>query len=361
VNSGSGSSRTVERYWRGGCFAALAVLDDVVGGCLILAEKGLFFQNIIALIWDFDRTLSPHYMQKPLFKAYDVDEELFWTEVNALPSYYARAGIEVNSDTCYLGHLLSYVRHGRFRDLTNAKLRGLGRTIEFFPGIPGLFDRLAAIVDTPEFRIGDLRIELEQYVVSTGLAEMIRGSRIADRLSGIYASAFIEEPAAPGTDLNSMPPSGPISQIAEFLDNTTKTRALFEINKGVNKHTSISVNDAIPESERRVPFRNMIYIADGPSDIPCFSVVKKHGGLTYAVYAAESKEQFAQVVRLHETGRVHMYGPADYRIGSATDMWLQLQVRKIATRIIEERGKAFESQVGRGPVHLSEENKEAQP
>ncbi|MBI5095970.1 MAG: haloacid dehalogenase-like hydrolase [Candidatus Hydrogenedentes bacterium] len=314
-----------------------------------MPDKGLFLQNIIAIIWDFDRTLSPYYMQKPLFDEYGIDEAAFWAEVNALPQYYAKAGIHVPPDTCYLGHLLSYVQSGRFPGLTNAKLRELGANIEFFPGVPEIFDRLKAILDAPPFREGDLR--LEHYVVSTGLAEMIRGSRIASRLDGIWASEFIECPARPHTDLTRTPEHGVITQIANFSDNTTKTRALFEINKGVNK-TDISVNDMIPESERRVPFKNMIYIADGPSDIPSFSVVRKYGGMAYAVYGGESNEQFRQVESLAETDRVQAFGPADYHEGSHTDKWLQLQVEKMAQRIMRERQKALESRLGRGPMHI---------
>ena len=315
-----------------------------------MQEKGLFLQNIIAIIWDFDRTLSPHYMQRPLFEAYGIDEGMFWKEVNALPAYYARAGIRVDPSTCYLGHLLSYVEHGRLPGLTNAKLRELGGCLDFFPGIPELFTFLKGLVTKPEFAEADLR--LENYVVSTGLAEMIRGSRIALALDGLWASEFIEVPAGPGLDPESTPVSGPISQIANFHDNTTKTRAIFEINKGVNKYPSISVNDAIPEEERRVPFKNMIYLADGPSDIPSFSVVRRHGGLAYAVYAPNSDEQFAQAVTLQETGRVDACGPADYTAESHTGKWLQLQVLRIARRIVGERRRVLEMRVGRGPVHL---------
>ncbi len=319
-----------------------------------MGDKGLFFQSVIAVVWDFDRTLSPRYMQRPLFDAYDIDEGAFWAEVQALPAYYARAGIRVQPDICYLGHLLSYVRAGRLPGLTNAKLRELGATIQFFPGVPEFFDRLAAEIDAPEFKEGDLEPEIEHYVVSTGLAEMIRGSAIADRLEDIWASEFIEQPASPGKDLAETPEEGEISQIAGFLDNTTKTRALFEINKGVNRSRSVTVNDTIPEEERRVPFRNIIYVADGPSDIPSFSVVKKHGGLTYAVYAPDSEEQFAQASRLQENGRVHMIGPADYSRNSQTDMWLRHQVRNIARRIVQERTRAFSDKVSRGPGHLPE-------
>ena len=326
------------------------MLSETDGKDIMTSSKGLFLQNVIAIIWDFDRTLSPQYMQAPLFRAYGVDEVQFWKEVNALPAYYARAGVHVQPDTCYLGHLLTYVRTGRMAGLSNARLRALGAEIELFPGVPELFDVLAEVLGRPAFVEGDLR--LEHYVVSTGLTEMIRGSKIASRLAGIYASEFIEVPAEPGAELDSQPCSGAISQIAGLLDNTTKTRALFEINKGVNRHPDISVNDMIPDEERRVPFRNMIYIADGPSDIPSFSVVRRQGGLAYAVYDPASESQYEQAVRLQETHRVNMIGPADYRQDSPTGRWLLLQVRRMAERIMSERRRVLEDRVQPSPTHV---------
>ena len=141
-----------------------------------MTEKGLFLQNIIVIIWDFDKTLSPYYMQKPIFEEYGVDDDAFWSEVQALPEYYARAGIHVQDDTCYLGHLLAYVRHGSFSGLSNAKLRDLGGKIELFPGLPECFNRLKDVLDEAKFRDGDLH--LEHYIVSTGLEAMIRGSAV---------------------------------------------------------------------------------------------------------------------------------------------------------------------------------------
>ncbi len=320
-----------------------------------MTSKGLFFQNVIALIWDFDRTLSPHYMQRPLFQAYGVDEKQFWEENNQLPQYYERAGVRVHPETCYLGHILSYVQAGTFPDLTNARLRELGGRIEFFPGVPEVFDELSGILEEKAFRDADLH--LEHSAVSTGLAEMIRGSKIADRLSGIWASEFIEVPARPDTDMKAAPTSGPISQIAYFLDNTTKTRALFEINKGVNRESRISVNDSIAEEDRRVPFKNMIYIADGPSDVPSFSVVKKHGGLALAVYnpaSPSTDSEFAQVTRLLEDKRVDYIAPADYRVSSPTWLWLRQKVMLIAQRMIDERKRGLETRVGKSPRHITE-------
>lgn len=302
-----------------------------------MSSKPLFQQNIIAVIWDFDKTLSPHYMQRPLFARFGIDEAVFWREVNALPEYYARAGITVSRDTAYLGHLLAYVQHGRMPGLGNALLRELGAKITFYPGVPEIFDRLTKIAADREFEAGDTRVQLEHYVVSTGLKEMVRGSAINDKLAGIWASEFIETPAPPGGALDADPPAGTITQIAAFLDNTTKTRAIFEINKGVNKQPDISVNDMIPEDARRVPIRNMIYVADGPSDIPSFSVIRKHNGRAFAVYTPGSREDSAQAERLLSAGRVDAHGPADYREGGHTALWLENQVREIAARIRDER------------------------
>lgn len=312
-------------------------------------SKSLFLQNVIAVIWDFDKTLSPHYMQAPLFNHYGISESDFWAESNALPAYYSRAGITVQRDTCYLGHLLTYVQQGVMPGLSNALLRELGAQIQFYDGIPQIFSNLKAILSAPKYQEGDLH--LEHYVVSTGLAEMIRGSAVAPHLSGVWASEFIETPAPPRYMPDDTPAPGVITQIAGFLDNTTKTRAIFEINKGVNKRPDISVNDTLPEEERRVPIRNMIYVADGPSDIPSFSVIRKHGGHAYAVYESGSAKHFAQVDELLRTGRVDACGPADYRDGGQTALWLERQVTRIADRMMVDREKALENHVHRGPDH----------
>lgn len=313
-------------------------------------EKGLFAQNIIAVVWDFDRTLTPHYMQKPLFNEFEIDEVSFWREVQQLPEYYRRAGIVVDKDTCYLGHLLSYVRAGILAGLTNAKLRELGGKIELSPGLPKFFSETKKTLEEDIFVEGDLR--LEHYVVSTGLREMIRGSAVGPHVEGIWASGFIESPAKPGHDLSDVPPEAEISQIAGLLDNTTKTRALFEINKGVNKVSRITVNDSIPEMERRVPFPNMIYIADGPSDIPCFSIVRQFGGAAYGVYHPKNEDQFDQVQGLLESDRIDACGAADYREHSDTSKWIRRKIRKIAERIMRDRHEHFDSRVGREPTHI---------
>jgi len=317
-----------------------------------VAERPVFSQDIIAIIWDFDKTLTPRYMQQPLFDAFGVDGPSFWREVNALPAYYAQAGIRVNPETCYLGHLLAYVERGRMKGLTNDKLRQLGALIKFYPGVPEIFAELNAVLEQPRFKRWGL--DLEHYVVSTGLRAMIEGSAVAEYLQGIWACDFIEQPAPPRMP-DGVPESGPISQIASTLDNTTKTRAIFEINKGVNKVDGISVNDYIALEDRRVPIRNMIYIADGPSDVPSFSVIKKHDGMALAVYNPEEPRELKQVDALRRNGRVDHISAADYRPESATTQWLKLQVEEIAGRIAADKQRGLESRRGSSPTHLESE------
>lgn len=314
----------------------------------------LHSRNIVAVIWDFDKTLTPGYMQAPLFQRYGIDEEFFWQEVQGLPDIYARRGMHVSPDTVYLNHLLSYIKNGPLKGLRNAGLRELGREIPFFPGLPGCFETLKAVA-TAKPAYAKHEIRLEHYIISTGLAEMIRGSAVAEKVDGIFACEFVECPLPPyysKQDELAIETNFEISQIGVMVDNTIKTRYLFEINKGSNKNPAISVNAKIAEEDRRVPFTNMIYVADGPSDVPCFAVVRKGGGKTFAVYNPESEAEFAQNDRLCEDGRVHNFGPADYRPGTQTTRWLRLQVEKICDRIVDEQEAVLAHRVKQPPRHL---------
>jgi hypothetical protein len=315
------------------------------------------------MVWDFDKTLIPGYMQEPIFKAYNVDEATFWREVNALPAYFKRLGVTLHPDTAYLNHLLTYVQHGHMPGLTNARLRELGRGIRFHPGLPDFFQRIQQQLESdPEAQRFELR--LEHYVVSTGLREMIEGSAIKPCVKGIWASEFLESPALPGFDPDTtidldlptyealLPDMAGISQIAVAYDNTSKTRALFEINKGSNVNPSIDVNSTMRQEDRRVPFSHMIYVADGPSDVPAFSVMRQNKGIGYAVYDPANPLSLRQVDRLRRDGRIDHFGPADYRAGSPTCDWLTLQVERIAAQIIEERKSALKARVGEAPRHL---------
>ncbi len=322
-------------------------------------ENSLRTPPIVACIWDFDKTLIPNYMQEPIFERYDINGEAFWKEVNRLPGLYKKLDIRVSKDTVYLNHLLSYVKNGPMRGLSNQTLKELGGQLKLYPGLPDFFRTLREIpLKNPDFARHE--IQLEHYVISTGLAQMIRGSAIAPFVDDIYGCEFIETPLPPHfsrqDELALQGGSAQISQIGFMVDNTIKTRFIFEINKGVNKHPDIDVNATIKEEDRRVPIRNMIYIADGPSDVPVFSVVRKNGGKAYAVYAEGSQAEFAQNDSLRESGRIDHYGPADYRAESPTAHWLQMHVKKICERIVREQDAAMHSRMSHPPRHLHKDD-----
>lgn len=323
-----------------------------------MTKKNLHRQNIVACVWDFDKTLIPGYMQAPIFETFGIDEERFWKEVNALPEIYAKRGTRVSYDTIYLNHLLSYVKNGCLKGLTNKRLRELGKELTFYPGLPELFENLQEVVRSrPEYVKHN--ITLEHYIISTGLAEMIRGSAIAPFVEGIFGCEFIEAPLPPNySSQNELPLQleFEISQIGTIVDNTIKTRYIFEINKGSNKNAKIDVNASMERVDRRIPIDRMIYTADGPSDVPVFSVVKSHGGKAYAVFNPESEAEFAQNDALLHAGRIHAYGPADYTAKSTTAKWLRMHVRGICDHIVDECETSLSEKVSGAPRHLHEED-----
>lgn len=302
----------------------------------------LYTQTVIACIWDFDRTLIPDNMQGPIFDEYEVDPAVFWGEVDQLVEYHRARGELLAPDMAYLIHLLAYVESGTFEGLTNGKLKKLGGEIVPCPGIPEFFDatkqRVASI---PEFvREG---ITVEHYVVSTGLRPMIEGSPIAPHIDGIWANSFVETAAGPGfrDRLPVADQGSAIKHLSYVIDNTSKSRAIFEINKGVNVNPQVDVNARMDESQRRVPLRNMIYIADGPSDVPVFSILNQAGGKTLGVYVLEPRNNHRQVKQLQEQGRIQGMAEADYRDGSGAYLWLMDSIEQIGYEIVENRRQAF--------------------
>jgi hypothetical protein len=315
-------------------------------------KSSLFLQDTIAVIWDFDETLISGHMQTPLFRRFGIDEEQFWTEVGAMEEFHRENGVELVSETLYLNHLLTYWRHGHVPELTRELLRELGSRLEFYPGVPDIFRSLKELVRSDRFTRHN--IELEHYVISSGLRQMILGSAVANYLEDVWACEFVEEVPLPGycetTTRSDM--AERFFDIGYTIDNTSKTRAVFEINKGTNKVAGIEVNAAIDHEQRRVPFQNMIYVADGPSDVPVFSVVKHYGGHTFAVYEPGSRKAFLRAKSLLDQGRVDDCGEADYTTGKHAEMWLMATAEQIAGRIATSRDDAVTSTVGLPPRHM---------
>ncbi|MDR1255582.1 MAG: haloacid dehalogenase-like hydrolase [Puniceicoccales bacterium] len=310
-------------------------------------------ENIVACIWDFDKTLIPGYMQEVLFKEYGINLKKFWQEVNALPEAYARHGISVSADSIAINHMLTYVKAGLLHGLTNEKLFKIGSEIKFFDGLPEFLGKIKDFVNGDE-RNQKYKITLEHYIVSNGLAEVIRGSSIAPYVDGIYACEFIENPLPPNflDDQVEYESGGEIQQIGRFIDNTQKTRCIFEINKGCNKDPGISINSAIDCVDRRIAMPNMIYIADGPSDVPAFTVIRHGGGYAYAVYNENSDAEFEQNDNMLADRRIDAYGPANYRDDSQTVRWIKMKLTQICNRIAHGMDDPVKSAIGTPPVHI---------
>ena len=300
--------------------------------------------NIIAVIWDCDKTLIDGYMQDPIFQDYKINPKDFWAEVNTLPqAIESEKGIRVNRDTYYLNHFIKCAHDGIMPGLNNQKLREYGKKQKFYPGIPQIFEETKGMFANDN-SCAEYGIQVEHYIVSTGFAEVIRGSDLMKYVDGIWGCELLDAPYQ-GDQV--------LSEIVYTIDNTTKTRAIFEINKGIGKLPDIDVNSNIPRELRRVRFENMIYIADGPSDIPAFSVVHQNGGSTFAIYPKGNLQAMRQVDQMREDHRVDMYAEADYSEGTTAHMWITNKIRSLADKIRTQEKEKILASTSQAPKHLT--------
>jgi phosphoserine phosphatase len=221
-------------------------------------------QNIIAVVFDFDDTLTDD-STTALIQSAGIDAADFWgTKAKALVD----AGWDPTP--AYLKLLLDNVGEGKpLGKLTNARLQEFGAKLKFYPGIPKLFKELRELV--AKHTLSNPGIEF--YVISGGLEEIIRGSAIAKHLTRFWGCRFAEE-------------GGQIRHLRKILSFTEKTKHLFEINKGLISEGigAYAVNEKVDVHERRVPFENIIYLGDGLTDVPCFSLLDRFGGTGFGVF-----------------------------------------------------------------------------
>ena len=227
-------------------------------------------QNTIAVVFDFDDTLTDDSTTK-LIETQGIDSKEFW-----LTRFKALVDNEWNPTLAYLKLLLDNVGTDKpLGTLTNQALRTFGATLEFYTGIPELFDDLRAMMQEHPFS----NPSIEFYIISGGLEEIIRGSRIAKYFMGIWGCRFEEE-------------NGMVKHIKNAITFTEKTKYLFEINKGLNLQPPepYAVNRAVDPLNRRIPFENMIYLGDGLTDVPCFSLLSKSNGRPFGVFDPTKQE-----------------------------------------------------------------------
>ena len=261
-------------------------------------------QPIVAFLYDFDKTLCTTDMQDYAFiPSLGMTPAEFWAEANGFGRRNRMDGI--------LAYMYTMLREAarRNRPFTRTDLVEKGRSIVLFPGVEDWFRRIN------DFGAGQ-GVQVEHYIISSGLREIIEGSSISGEFKEIYASEFYYD--------ESGVPVWP--KLA--VNFTAKTQFVYRINKGVlDVSNDRDLNASMPDDSKRVPFTSMIYMGDGLSDVPCMKMMQSYGGASIAVY----KEMTQGVKDLLERGRVDFIYPADYREGSGLDLTMKNILRRMAT------------------------------
>ena len=259
---------------------------------------------IIAFLYDFDKTLCTTDMQNYAFiPGLGMTPAEFWAEANGFGRRHRMDGI--------LAYMYIMLREAERRDrpFTREDLVEKGRGIELFPGVEDWFRRINAFGETQG-------VQVEHYVISSGLREIIEGSSISREFREIYASEFYYDQAGR--------PVWP--KLA--VNFTAKTQFVYRINKGVlDVSDDKTLNDSMPDDSKRVPFTSMIYLGDGLSDVPCMKMMRAYGGQAIAVYQAVNRRGVENLLR---QGRVDFIYPADYREGTELEVTVKNIIRKMA-------------------------------
>lgn len=260
----------------------------------------------VALVYDFDGTLSPGNMQEFGFiQATHKTKEEFWKMNTELSQ-----GKDANGILTYMYLMLSEAHNNKI-SLRRESFMKFGKDIQLFDGVKEWF----SLINNYGKELG---LDIKHYINSSGLKEMIEGSPIAKEFENIYACSFLYDV----DDIAYWP--------AVAIDYTAKTQFLFKINKGIKEVSDNSkINKVIPEKDRPVPFARMIYFGDGETDIPCMKMIKEHGGHSIAVYDEGSKKKEETAVQLIRDNRVNFICPADYRKDKEIHTVVKSILRKI--------------------------------
>ncbi len=307
-------------------------------------KRRVFTKKTIALVYDFDGTLSPKPMQEYAFlPKLGIKAEDFWAECTAV------ARQEKADPLITYMHLMYKKAKEKGLRIDRKDLVAQGRHVELYPGVEKWFDAIGAYVKAHS---GSHGITLKHYLVSSGLTEIIEGTKIYKRFDNVFASEYWFD----ATDI-------PFPK--RVITDTGKTQYLFRINKGLEDYND-SINAHMPEAERPIPFSNMIYFGDGDTDVPSMALLKKNGGFVVAVHGPEAapashqalgsliatpshqvarahasaRDPAAKCKALFHAGRCDFYAEADYRRGSDLFKRACLLLDRILAdiRVQEERG-----------------------
>lgn len=268
---------------------------------------------VLAICYDFDKTLSPDNMQaQGYLQAINYeDQDEFWAESNRFADEH-----EMDATLAWMYMML---RRSRGKELFRCEmLRNYGSKVMLYNGVKDWFGRIREYGETKG-------VTVEHYIISSGLREMIEGTEIAGEFRKIYASSFCYDD------------DGLAIWPAQVVNFTNKTQFLFRISKGVLGINDDSVNDYFPPDQLRVPFRNMVYIGDSETDIPCMKLVNSYGGHSIGVYDPETGNM-NRVQKMIRENRIKYYAAADYTEGTEMDALVKTIIDKTAvSEILEEK------------------------
>ncbi len=249
----------------------------------------------IAILYDFDQTLSTKSMQEyGVFDYLETDADTFYSKLDDISAKY-----QMDRVLAFLYELVSRAREIN-KPLAREVLQKGGENIEFFPGVLNWFSQINKFGQDHGF-------EIEHYLISSGVTEIVEGCKIAKEFKKIYACQFIYDD------------NGNVAWPARAINYTNKTQFIFRINKGILDVADDSINKVMQKDIRPIPYENIIYIGDGFTDIPCMKVVKSKGGMSIAVYGDSKDVGFS----LYKDDRVTACCKADYTVGSEIDITIK--------------------------------------
>ena len=280
-------------------------------------SRTTFKQNTVALVYDFDGTLSPQPMQEyTVLPEMGEDPGKFWEECS-------EEAKKQNADKMltYMRLLIDKMEANRTH-ISRKDLRKLASGIKYFPGVETWFDRINNYVAEKS----EGAIKVKHYIISAGLKEILEGITIKKYFEQMYASEYYFDHHDAARFPNVV------------INDTTKTQYLFRINKGI-EDIKESINQHTPEEERAIPFSNILYIGDGLTDVPCMTVTKNNGGFAVAVHAPNSNKSVKVCKTLVEGNRIDYFAPANYEEGKKLEQRVKVILDLMVAKIKFEKEK----------------------
>lgn len=283
----------------------------------MIKKKRIFNQSTIAMVYDFDGTLSPQAMQEyTVLPKIGVEPKAFWAEVTKQAAETGSEGMLV-----YMRLLLEKANAAGVH-FSRQDYARLARKIEYFAGVETWFDRINNFVaDNSQ---SSRPVKVQHYIISAGMLEILEGATIRKHFTSMFASEYHYDH------------HGVATFPKQLITDTSKTQFLFRINKGREAMTE-TINQHMPEQERPIPFSNMIYIGDGETDVPSMAVTRQNGGNAIAVYPKGTMKKKNTCTKLLQADRVNFIAPADYSEGSVLEKRTSLLLKSIISKIEYER------------------------